>query len=65
MLYSGPFVKVDCKNSALNYDKQAKQRSLVLEVGYVVALLAVFFVGLVLVEYFAHADKSDRRTVRV
>jgi hypothetical protein len=51
-----PRVRED-KASAINSSSSAEQRSPLLGVGYVVAILAVF-VGLGLVTYFARADKA-------
>jgi hypothetical protein len=45
-------------DSALSTESRLEQRSPLLEVAYVVALLLVFFVGLGLVVYFASADKA-------
>jgi len=44
--------------SALGTASRLEQRSPLLEVGYVVALLVVFFIGFGLVLYFARADKA-------
>lgn len=44
--------------SALCAASRPEQRSPLLEVGYIVALLVVFFVGYGLVVYFARADKT-------
>ena len=44
--------------SALNMASSPEQRSLLLELGYVVALLVAFFVGIGLVIYFVRAGKA-------
>ena len=43
---------------ALSTESGPEQRSPLLEVAYVVALLVVFFIGFGLVVYFARADKA-------
>src|ERR1039458_1498314 len=49
-------------DSALNTASRPEQRSPLLEVGYVAALLVFFFVGLGLVMYFAHTAKTTRQS---